>query len=97
MVETNLLDWKGVAQRFSRTPAQIGRYAHQGGEFKVGEMATLTVIDPAASWRVDRDLVASRSRNTPFHGMELPGVITETFFKGVPTLRNAQLMQKENS
>ena len=97
MVETNLLDWKGGAQRFSRTPAQIGRYAHQGGEFKVGEMANLTVIDPAASWRVDRDLVASRSRNTPFHGMELPGVITETFFKGVPTLRNAQLMQKENS
>jgi len=97
MVETNLLDWKGVAQRFSRTPAQIGRYAHQGGEFKVGEMANLTVIDPAASWRVDRDLVASRSRNTPFHGMELPGLITETFFKGVPTLCNAQLMQKENS
>lgn len=97
MVETKLLDWKGVAQRFSRTPAQIGRYADQGGEFKVGEMANLTLINPAASWRVDRDLVASRSRNTPFHGMELPGVISETFFRGVPTVRNSQLIVQEKS
>lgn len=92
MVETKLLDWNGVAQRFSRTPARIGRYSHQGGALTVGEMANLTVIDPGASWRVDRDLVASRSRNTPFHGMELPGVITETLFRGVPTLRSAQLV-----
>ena len=97
MVETKLLDWKGVAERFSRAPARIGRYAHQGGELSVGEMANLTLIDPAASWRVDRDLVASRSRNTPFHGMELPGVISETFFRGVPTLRNAELVQQLNS
>ncbi len=97
MVETKLLDWEGVAARFSRTPARIGRYAHQGGELSVGEMANLTLIDPAASWRVDRDLVASRSRNTPFHGMELPGVISETFFMGVPTLRNAELVQQLNS
>jgi dihydroorotase len=92
MVETNLLDWKGVAERFSRTPARIAGYSNQGGELRMGEMANLTVIDPGASWKVDRDLVASRSRNTPFHGMDLPGVITETFYKGVPTLRKAQLI-----
>jgi dihydroorotase len=96
MVETKLLDWQGVAERFSRTPARIGRYSQQGGQFKVGEMGNLTVIDPRASWRVDRDLVASRSRNTPFHGMELPGVISETFFKGVPTLQNTALVPRVN-
>jgi len=97
MIETKLMDWKEVAQRFSRTPARIGGYSHQGGDLKIGEMANLTVIDPGASWRVDRDLVASRSRNTPFHGMELPGVISETFFNGVPTLRNAKLVMDSNS
>ena len=96
MVETKLLDWKGVAERFSRTPAQIGRYSEQGGTLSVGEMANLTVIDPRASWRVDRDLVASRSRNTPFHGMDLPGVISETFFRGVLTLRKSQLIAQPN-
>jgi len=97
MVETKLMDWKEVAQRFSRTPARIGGYSHQGGDLKIGEMGNLTVIDPEASWRVDRDLVASRSRNTPFHGMELPGVISETFFNGVPTLRDAKLVMDSNS
>jgi dihydroorotase len=97
MVETKLMDWKTVAQRFSRTPARIGGYVHQGGDLKIGEMANLTIIDPGASWRVDRDLVASRSRNTPFHGMELPGVISETFFNGVPTLRDAKLLADSNS
>jgi dihydroorotase len=97
MVETGLLDWDGVAQRISRTPARIGGYTDQGADFVVGQMANITVIDPRASWRVDRDLVASRSRNTPFHGMELPGVITETFFKGAPTLLKAQLLTENNS
>ena len=97
MVETGLLDWNGVAERISRTPARIGGYTDQGSDFVVGQMANLTVIDPRASWRVDRDLVASRSRNTPFHGMELPGVITETFYKGIPTLLQAQLLTENNS
>ena len=97
MVETGLLDWDGVAERISRTPARIGGYTGQGTDFLVGQMANLTVIDPRASWRVDRDLVASRSRNTPFHGMELPGVITESFYRGVPTLLQAQLLTENNS
>jgi dihydroorotase len=97
MIETGLMDWKGVAQRFSRTPARIGGYLQQGGDFKHGEMANLTIFDPSVSWRVDRDLVASRSRNTPFHGMELPGVVSETFFRGVPTLLNAQLLTENRS
>jgi dihydroorotase len=97
MVQTGLLDWNGVAERISRTPARIGGYTDQGSDFVVGQMANLTVIDPRASWRVDRDLVASRSRNTPFHGMELPGVITETFYKGVPTLLQAQLLTENHS
>ncbi|MGI9226498.1 MAG: dihydroorotase [Candidatus Nanopelagicaceae bacterium] len=97
MVETKLMDWKGVAERFSRTPARIAGYSNQGGELNIGEMANLTVINPGASWKVDRDLVASRSRNTPFHGMELPGVVTETFFKGVLTLRKAALIEIDNS
>jgi dihydroorotase len=97
MVETGMMDWKTVADRFSRTPARIGGYVAHGGELIQGAMANLTVFNPAASWRVDRDLVASRSRNTPFHGMELPGVITETFFRGVPTVLNAQLVAENNS
>ncbi len=83
MVHTGLMNWEQVADRLSIAPARIGGYSDHGREIAVGGSAHLTVINPTATWRVDRDLVASRSRNTPFHGMELPGVVEHTFFKGV--------------
>lgn len=82
MVQSGLLTWEAVADRISYAPAAIGRYADHGRPIAVGELANITVIDPTQIWRVDRDLVSSRSRNTPFHGMELPGVIVATIFKG---------------
>jgi dihydroorotase len=82
MVETKLMDWSGVAERMSSAPARIARYENHGREIAVGEPANLTVMNPTKTYRVDRDLVASRSRNTPFHGMELPGVVLATFFNG---------------
>lgn len=83
MVDTGLMNWEKVSDRLSIAPARIGGYGDHGQEIAVGKSAHLSVINPTASWRVDRDLVASRSRNTPFHGMEFPGVVTHTFFKGV--------------
>ena len=82
MVQSGLLTWEAVADRLSYAPAAIGRYTNHGRPIAVGEPANITVIDPTQIWRVDSDLVSSRSRNTPFHGMELPGVIVATIFKG---------------
>jgi dihydroorotase len=82
MVLTGALDYQGVADRLSAAPARIGRYTNHGQPLVVGSIANLTVVDTAASWVVDRDLMSTRSKNTPFHGFELPGVITHTFFNG---------------
>ena len=82
MVETGLMNWSTVAERMSYAPARIGRYSQQGQELAVGAPAHIAVMDPTELFRVDRDLVASRSRNTPFHGMELPGRILATIFAG---------------
>lgn len=82
MIQSGLMDWQGVAERMSHAPARIGRYENHGQRIAVGMPAHLTVINASATYRVDRDLLASRSRNTPFHGMELPGVITTTIFNG---------------
>ena len=91
MVQTGLLNWEGVADRMSRAPSRIAGYENHGGKIEVGAPAHLTVINPTQTYRVDRDLVASRSRNTPFHGMELSGVIQGTFFRGIPTYLAGQL------
>ncbi len=92
MVDTGLMNWEAVADRLSTAPARIGGYGQQGQNLAVGSKANLAIINPAASWLVDRDLVASKSRNTPFHGFELPGVVTHTFFNGTPTLIDGRLV-----
>jgi dihydroorotase len=91
MVATGLMNWEAVADRMSYSPAKIARYSGHGKELTVGAAANLTLINPDLAFRVDRDLVASRSRNTPFHGMDLQGSVTATFFRGLPTLLNGKL------
>jgi dihydroorotase len=90
MVQTGLMNWEQVAMRMSKTPAQIGQYHNHGQSLVVGAPAHITVINPTATYRVDRDLVASRSRNTPFHARELAGVVTTTIFDGRVTFEGGK-------
>jgi dihydroorotase len=91
MVDTGLMNWGQVADRMSIAPARIGGYENHGQPLVAGAIANLVVINPKQSWTVDRDLVLSKSSNTPYHGYDLPGVVTHTFFKGKQTLSNGIL------
>jgi dihydroorotase len=91
MVDTGLLDWAGVADRMSFRPAAIGRLAGQGRPVSPGEPANLTLLDPAYRGQVDPVDFASRSRNTPYRGRELPGRVTHTFLRGTPTVVDGKL------
>ena len=82
MVESGLMDWAGVQNRMSVAPARIAGYRDHGREVTVGAPAHLTVINPKAAYRVDRDQLQSKSRNTPFHGMEFSARVIATFFHG---------------
>ena len=90
MVDTGLLDWPGVADRMSVRPARIGRLTGQGASLAVGGPANLTLYDPAAPAGAVTP-GASKSRNTPFAGMELPGRVVATFLRGVPTVLDGKL------
>ena len=91
MVDTGLLDWAGVADRMSTRPARIGRLAPHGLGVEVGAPANLVLYDPAAPWSVDPTALASRSRNTPYAGRELPGRVVATFLRGRPTVLEGKL------
>ena len=87
MIESNLLSIDQLQSRMSSKPAEIGRYSNLGQPIAVGQNANLTLFNPTKGWKVDRDLVASKSRNTPFHGMELSGSVQATFYNGKLTWR----------
>jgi dihydroorotase len=81
MVETKLLTLAQLVDRMSKIPAQIGRY-REHGSISVGAGANFTLVDLDSKWKVERFKLASKSKNTPFDGMVLTGVITKTFHNG---------------
>jgi dihydroorotase len=91
MVETGLMSWADVARVTSVAPAAIGQLADQGRPLEVGEPANLVLVDPAARWNVDPSAMATKGRNSPFAGMELPGRVVATFFHGHPTVLDGKL------
>ncbi|CAM3842149.1 dihydroorotase [Micrococcus flavus] len=87
MVDTGLMDWAGVARAMSVTPARIGGLTEQGradedGVPLVGAPANLVLWDPAVRRTVDPGTHATRSRNSPYRGMELPGAVVHTVYRG---------------
>jgi dihydroorotase len=86
MVETGLLDWAAVADRMSARPAAIGRLPGHGEPLAPGSAANLVLYDPVPREAVDPATHASRSRNSPFAGLVLPGRVVATFLRGRPTV-----------
>jgi dihydroorotase len=54
----------------------------------VNSAANVVLVDLDATWHVEREHLHSKSKNTPFHGMELPGVIKKTFHNGALVYEN---------
>ncbi len=91
MVDTGLLDWAGVAERMSASPARIGRVPGRGGSLQVGAAADVVLVDPAARRVVDPAAMATAGRNTPFRGRVLPGRVVATFLRGHATVLDGAL------
>jgi dihydroorotase len=92
MIEPGLLDWRGLADRMSVAPARIGRVREQGHELAVGSIANIALVDPAATRVISSDQLASKSRNTPYASMELPGTVVHVLYGGKVTVRDGALV-----
>ena len=82
LISTGLMSWDRAAQVMSQNPAAIAGYASHGQKIEVGAPAHITVVDPKGVMVVDRAQLASKSKNTPFHGMEFQGTVVATVFNG---------------
>ena len=96
MVESKLMSWSDLVDRMSVKPAQIAGYENQGQTISKLSPANLILIDPAASWQVERDKLKSKSKNTPFDQMMLPGVISDVIYNGKIVLSSGKLVNGSN-
>jgi dihydroorotase len=82
LIKTGRITWQRAVEVMSSTPAAIAGYQNHGRPIAVGEPAHIAVINPTATMVVDRAQLASKSKNTPFHGMEFEGTVVATVFNG---------------
>jgi dihydroorotase len=72
----------------STNPARSRDISGHGGPIQPGAPANVVLFDPVQRWTVDPRALRSRSRNTPFAGMELRGRVVHTLLRGRFTLRD---------
>ncbi|MDR1448856.1 MAG: dihydroorotase [Propionibacteriaceae bacterium] len=83
MILTGRLSWPALVQRMSAAPARIGGAAdRQGRRLAVGEPAAFVLIDPTRRTLVNREDSLSKSRNNPYHGLDLPDPVVLTCWRG---------------
>ncbi|MFG3707630.1 dihydroorotase [Micromonospora sp. NPDC047670] len=86
-------EWDLIAERMSRAPARIAGLEGHGLDPAPGVPANLTLVDPAARRTIEPAELASRSRNTPYARMALPGRIVATFLRGEPTVLDGKAVK----
>ncbi len=66
--------------RVTAAPAEI--LGVDAGDLAVGKQADICVFDAQARWRVEPKALRSQGKNTPFLGLEVPGVVRWTLVGG---------------
>jgi dihydroorotase len=78
-VAAGCLSLADLVRAMATRPAEL---IGEGRGLAIGAHADLVLVDPEATWRVERDALASASANTPLLGRELPGVVRLTVASG---------------
>jgi len=92
MIDSKLMSWTDLVDRMSIKPAQIAGYKQQGQTIAENSPANLILVDTAGSWQVERKNLKSKSKNTPFEGMNLPGLISDVIYNGKLVLSNGSIV-----
>ncbi len=80
LIEPGHLDWPSALAKLTIHPARV--LGIPKGTLAVGADADITILDPDVRWRVNPAEFRSKSRNTPFGGMELKGRATTVIVGG---------------
>lgn len=91
LVDTGYITWADVARIMSTKPAEIGLADQQGRPLEAGEPAHLVLVDPAATRVIDPQAQATKGKNNPYRGLEVPGKVVATFYNGHPTVLDGEL------
>lgn len=93
MVDSGLISLSDLIEKMSTAPARIAGYQEHSHGLRAGSAANLMIFEPSRRWIVDRDLSLSKSKNTPFHGIELGCYVHDVIYRGKWVLREGTVIE----
>jgi len=92
LVDTKYISLKRLVELMSVNPAKILGLKSKGS-LSEGSDADITIIDPKKEWTFTKDLINSKSKNSPFIDWQLKGKATDVIVGGKLLLQNGELVE----
>ena len=80
LVRNNIITMSDLIAKMTSNPAKLLNL--ESGTLSVGAEADICVFNADKAWTLDRSKLFSKSRNTPWHGKKLTGLVTHTLRAG---------------
>ena len=80
LIKTGFIDYFDMVRLMSYSPAMI--LGIDRGQIAEGKVADLTIFDPNKEYTYTKDMIVSKSKNTPWIGKKLTGEVAYTVVSG---------------
>ena len=82
LVDPGHIDYLNLVRLTSYTPAKILHIDNERGSIEIGKKADITIFDPNEEYVYTKDMIVSKSKNSPFIGKKLKGKVKYTIVNG---------------
>jgi dihydroorotase len=80
LIDTNVLAWPELVRKISLNPAEI--LGINKGIFSAGGDADVIIVDAAKEFVLEKKKIVSKSKNSPFIGKKVKGLVEYTIYNG---------------
>ena len=82
LVDPGHIDYLNLVRLTSYTPSKLLHIDNERGTLETGKMADITVFDPNEEYIYTKEMIVSKSKNSPFIGKKLKGKVKYTIVNG---------------
>ena len=82
LVDLGHINYLNLERLTSYTPSKLLHIDNERGSIETGKMADITIFDPNEEYVYTKDMIVSKSKNSPFIGKTLKGKVKYTIVNG---------------